>query len=466
MRGKSAKKHGKTGKKEKLKFNSRNIFLLLLVIGVVAVSGCIFGGGGGVSTGGNGVVISDFLLSASDVSDCDKSVRASLELENNGGNSIPQGDLMACINGENFPGKTSEQMWAIDSAQTDKVCQASAKKLDAPDTVKNIPGGAASFRWTLFSPFTPFPLTRSDDFEGRVFYKYGSRTLAKVFIISESELAAVKQRREALPSAPEIDKTSSPVDISVDVSQPIIGANGDTFTLKVTLSNVGGGTVFDKNAITFGNRQQVPSIPEDKLNLITVDVDTPLNDGGTSEAGFCENELKNVELRRGSTVTIPCDIKINSQITKLQSFPILLTASFGYFVDSNNAPVAISGKKGKADTSCEKGTSSGNVFDFSLLSNPSSLSLTSGSSVTTGSTITATLNSGAAQAVSFGCSSGLPSGATCAFDPSSITPATAGATSLLTISNTSKINSGTYSITVSGTGGGLTDMTTVSYVVP
>ncbi len=337
--------------------NSRNVFLLLLVIGVVAVSGCISGGTTS-STMGNGILINEFASSVSEASDCDKSVRVNLDIENNGGKSISINELLACLSGKNFPGITKEQMWAIDSTQSGKVCQSLAKKLDAPDTVKNIPGGAASFKWTVSSPYVPFPLTRTDGFEGRVFYKYASRTSATIFVISESELAVAKQTGKALPSVPEIEKTSSPVDISVDVSQPVIGDSGDTFTLKVTLSNVGGGTVFDPSAISFSDASSVPSIMEDKLNMITIKVDTSLNAGGDSEGGFCNADLKNVELRRGSTVTIPCDIKINRQITKLQSFPILLTASYGYFIDSNEVPITVSGKKSKDALSCVKGTSS------------------------------------------------------------------------------------------------------------
>ncbi|MBU3958015.1 MAG: hypothetical protein KKB25_02985 [Nanoarchaeota archaeon] len=333
---------------------SVNLFLFISILAVVAVSGCISGGGPAV-TGGNGITVTDFASSVSEVSDCDKSVRLSLSVENAGGKSIDTGGLLACLRGKNFNGTTKEQMWALDASQ--KICQLSAKKLDAPDTVKNIPGGAANFKWTVFSPFVPFPLTRTDGFESRVFYNFSSRTSATIFIVSESELAVAKQTGKALPSAPLIDKTASPVDISVDVVQPIVGAKDDTFTLKVTLSNVGGGTVYDKDAINlmdtaFAN--SLPSIPEDKLNLITIKTDTALDAGGDSEAGFCNADLKNVELRKGSTVTIPCDIKISKKITDLQSFPILLTASYGYFIDSDEVPIELSGKKNKDVSVCVK----------------------------------------------------------------------------------------------------------------
>lgn len=450
-------------KKEKAKIgnNHRNIFLLFLVVMVVAVSGCI-SGGSKTNVGGNGVAITDFSSSVSDVSDCDKSVRINLDVENQGGNSISSNNLLACLSGKNFPGKTSEQMWAIDSSQTGKICQSLTKKLDAPDNINSMPGGAASFKWTVNSPFVPFPLTREDGFSGRVFYKYNSRTSATVFVISESELAVAKQTGKLPPSSPQIDKTASPVDITIDVNQPIVAQNGDTFTLKVTLSNVGGGTVFDQSAVSFGSdASNVPSIPEDKLNLITIKVDTSLIAGGSSDAGMCAADLSNVELRKGSTVTIPCDIKINAPISKLQSFPILLTATYGYFVDSSEVPISLSGKKNKDSTQCSLGVSSGSIFDFTMSANPTSATLATGASSVT-STIKATLWSGTTQSVALSCPSGLPSGASCAFSPPSVSPSTSGTASTLTVSNTSKIASGTYQITVSGG----TKTTQFNYIVP
>ncbi len=341
-------------KSGKDKNNFRNVSMLLLVIGVVAVSGCIanFGGGGGTAVLGSGVEITDFSSSQTETTDCDKSTRLSLDMENKGGKSIQSGDLLSCLVGKNFPGTTAQQMWAVDS--TTPVCQILNKKLDAPDPLRNIPGGAASFKWTAYSPFVPFPLVRTDGFNGRVFYKYSSRTSATVFLVSEGELATMKQTGKSVPTSAEIDKTASPVDIAIDVNQPIVGANGDTFTLKVTLTNVGGGTVFkDPTPSIFASAGLVPSLLEDDLNKITINVDTPL-DAVSSGAGFCSTDLQNVELRKGSTVVIPCDIKINKAITSLQSYPILLTASYGYFVDSSQSPIQVGGKKAKVSTDCIK----------------------------------------------------------------------------------------------------------------
>lgn len=86
-------------------------------------------------------------------------------------------------------------------------------------------------------------------------------------------------------------------------------------------------------------------------------------------------------------------------------------------------------------------------FDFSLALNPASGSVAKGSSIA--STVSTTLASGTSESVSFSCS-GLPSGASCSFNPSSLKPA---ASSALTISTLPSTPVGNYEISVTGTNG-------------
>src|SRR5262249_3541997 len=88
-------------------------------------------------------------------------------------------------------------------------------------------------------------------------------------------------------------------------------------------------------------------------------------------------------------------------------------------------------------------------FDFSL-NNSGDKSVTAGSPVT--NTISATLTSGSAQAVTFS-ASGLPVGATAAFSPASCS---ATCSSTLTINTSGSTPAGTPTIMVSATGGGVT----------
>ncbi len=98
------------------------------------------------------------------------------------------------------------------------------------------------------------------------------------------------------------------------------------------------------------------------------------------------------------------------------------------------------------------------ALDFSL-SNGGNQSVTQGQSVT--NTITATLSSGSSQAVSFS-TSGLPAGATATYSTSNSCNPTCSRT--LNIA-TASIPAGTYAVTVTGTGGGVTKTTNFSLMV-
>ena len=97
--------------------------------------------------------------------------------------------------------------------------------------------------------------------------------------------------------------------------------------------------------------------------------------------------------------------------------------------------------------------------DFSISASPSSLSIVQGGSGP--STISTATVSGSAQTVSFS-ASGLPSGASAAFSPASVT---SGSSSTLTITVGASTATGTYSVTVTGTGTSATHTTSVSLTV-
>jgi hypothetical protein len=102
-------------------------------------------------------------------------------------------------------------------------------------------------------------------------------------------------------------------------------------------------------------------------------------------------------------------------------------------------------------------TSVGN--DFSLGDNPASASVAPGSPAST--TITTAVTSGTAQTVTLS-ASGLPTGATATFTPSSVT---AGGSSTLAITTSASTPAGTYPITVTGAGSSATHSTTFTVTV-
>ena len=98
---------------------------------------------------------------------------------------------------------------------------------------------------------------------------------------------------------------------------------------------------------------------------------------------------------------------------------------------------------------------------FTISASPSSLSVKVGSSGS--STVTTAVSGGFNSAVALS-SSGAPTGVTVTFNPTSIAaPGSGSSTATITVAST--VAPGTYPITVTGTGGGLTQSTTISLTV-
>ncbi len=128
----------------------------------------------------------------------------------------------------------------------------------------------------------------------------------------------------------------------------------------------------------------------------------------------------------------------------------LCTATVGY-----DGPTGLGTPHGVAAF----GPGSAPANDFSISDSPSSATVTAGSG--TSSTISTTTTSGSAQTVSL-TASGLPSGATASFSPTSVT---SGGSSTLTISTSSSTPAGTYAVTITGTGSSATHTASFSLTV-
>jgi hypothetical protein len=102
---------------------------------------------------------------------------------------------------------------------------------------------------------------------------------------------------------------------------------------------------------------------------------------------------------------------------------------------------------------------------FRLSANPESRTVTQGNSTTY--TVTATSIGGFDSTVTLSIS-GLPNGAGASFNPTSVIPSSSGTDSTLTITTTdgeTTVAPGTYTLTITGSGGNVTQQTTVTLVV-
>ncbi|WP_228644398.1 M4 family metallopeptidase [Microtetraspora sp. AC03309] len=97
--------------------------------------------------------------------------------------------------------------------------------------------------------------------------------------------------------------------------------------------------------------------------------------------------------------------------------------------------------------------------EFSMTLSPTSATVPAGQQTT--ATIATATTSGTAQGITF-TATGLPSGVTASFSPSSVT---SGASSTMTLTTTTSAASGAYSVTVTGTGGSATHTATFALTV-
>ncbi|MFI7633752.1 M4 family metallopeptidase [Nonomuraea sp. NPDC049400] len=125
-----------------------------------------------------------------------------------------------------------------------------------------------------------------------------------------------------------------------------------------------------------------------------------------------------------------------------------LTLSVGSSTAAGTYNITVTGTGSTTHTATYALTVSSNppTRDFSISASPASGTVQAGSAATT--TIGTTTTAGTAQTVNLS-ASGLPTGATAAFNPASVT---SGASSTLTISTAPTTPAGNYTVTVTGTG--------------
>ena len=143
------------------------------------------------------------------------------------------------------------------------------------------------------------------------------------------------------------------------------------------------------------------------------------------------------------------------------SSTLTLTASSSAAAGTYTITVTGTGGSLTETTTVSLTVSSASTPAFTLTANPISVPVTPGTGATT--SITAAISGGFDSAIALS-ASGLPTGVTASFSPTSIAKPGSGS-STLTLTASSSAAVGTYTITVTGTGGGITHTTTVSLVV-
>jgi Domain of unknown function (DUF1929)/Legume lectin domain/Glyoxal oxidase N-terminus/Chitobiase/beta-hexosaminidase C-terminal domain/PKD domain len=160
----------------------------------------------------------------------------------------------------------------------------------------------------------------------------------------------------------------------------------------------------------------------------------------------------------GTTLTMTITDTTTPADTFTMSWPINIPGTVG----ANTAFVGFTGGTGGQSAVQEilNWTFGNAVPNFTLGTSPGSQSIAAGSSAPF--TTTVTPSNGFTGALTLSVSTGLPTGATATFNPSSVT--TSGS-STLTVATSASTPVGTYPLTISGTNGSLTRTTTTTLIV-
>ena len=306
------------------------IKLLTTVLSILLISGCveIEGLGGQVTSGsGNGMEITSFTAEPSSVFS-GSSVRLVMEIENQGGTTVPQGDGVIYLTGSSF------NEWSGSNA----IYEGFSRDMRAEDVVRGIPPSTDRISKTLTAPSLQAGQTRNDIFIGRLYSDYQTSANGNIWAYSETEAEAARAANRQMYT-PSFTYTKGPVGLSVSVTPtPLILYEGEnTFTVFIKVSNLASGTIYAPNTINYGGNNV--ALTMDQINMVNVDVN-PGSGLSVANSADCSG---NQELVSGRDMTLVCEVTVDSPPATFQSYTFDVTASYGYYTE-RTVSVTIQGK--------------------------------------------------------------------------------------------------------------------------
>jgi hypothetical protein len=230
------------------------------------------------------------------------------------------------------------------------------------------------------------------------------------------------------------------------------GVAAGNATITATYGSVHGSTTLTVTSSGGFNMSASPSsLSVAQGNQGTSTITTTVNNGFSGTISLAASGAPT-----GTTVTFN-----PSNIPAPGSGSSVMTISVGSSTPTGTYPITVTGSSGSVHQTTTVTLTVTQPGNFTISASPASLSIAEGNQGS--STITTSVSNGFNNAISLS-ASGVPSGTTVAFNPTSI-PAPGSGSSTMNISVGSSTPTGTYTITVTGTGGGVHQTTTVSLTV-
>jgi len=320
----------------------KNKIYLLATLAVVFVAGCA-----GVQIpsifqttttflGGTGMVMTDFIADPTEVYS-NATGRVMMTVKNLGGALVDMDTALVMIAGSGVKETLADGLYWTGSGTTTSVYQHFTKDMKPEDTVRGTPADEKTFTWNLRAPEDiSTGTTRTDVFIGRVYYDYTTTVTGNIWVYSQTESDAARAAGRELNKAT-FSSTSGPVALTLrSTPDPVVLATGEnTFTMIMTVSNVGGGALYKTGSVTYTSGSEDVTLTTDELNRADVTITSP----GLTITG-CSGEQ---ELVGGKDLTLSCDVTISSPPTAFASYQVKFVADYGYNTE-RAATVVVSGR--------------------------------------------------------------------------------------------------------------------------
>jgi len=282
--------------------------------------------------GGNGLVITDFSPDSSTVSS-GSTDRISFTITNAGGAVVPDSNSLIYLTGSDISLTDTTGVYWHSNTDTSQF-KHFGKDMNPANANTGVPADEKMIYWNLIAPtVTKSQPDRNDIFIGRVYYDYQTTVTGTIWAYTQAEADTARASSKTL-SKSTFSSTAGPVALVTRISpDPVVGT--DTFTLTITVNNVGGGSLYKAGSVTYTSGSEDISLTTDEVNVATITVSGP----GITVGPGCNGD---VTLPKGTTVA-SCELTLTSPPTTFQGYPITITADYGYYTERTTS-VIVTGK--------------------------------------------------------------------------------------------------------------------------